>query len=611
MRVNNPFAKTLLTGFVLWSFLAAGLPVRAQGDLVTSTDISGGSSVFVFRESRKARKSNSVARRSSKAKRSASQKRATRRNVVSQSKVVAKRYRSRRNIKTITPQEFAKVDIQLARQSPEEASEIFAGAAEYYLETESDPQKAAEYLEQAIELDPKNNDARLAFSELSVTIGNQALDDVKLSTDLRQKKAFGYFKQAVENDPKNSLAFVGLAQVYDDQDDEDNARINYEKALQLDPTLSEVKAALGFLYYGEGRIEEADKLIEEALASGDDSAEIQYFLGLIRYKQGNDKAAEAALRKSISIDADNPETFYYLGAVLNRMSKEKEAAEELEKATFRDPKFVNAWFDLGVTYYNSERYQDAIDAFDKGVAENTNSNDELRRIYAESFANLAETYRQMGELDKAITKYRVAVSLVKTDADLFSTFGFVLGKKGRWKDAITNFEKAVEVKPETLEYANLGWALIQSALDNKSLRYFDREKADLERAKVALAKSVELDPKNVAAQLNLGSVLNELGQSAEALKSLKKANELTKDWLPAVNELGEAYLETGDYENASKLFYQALKLDSSATYVYYNLGRSEHMRGKKKEAKKALDELRKRDPNLAAKLDRFMVENRR
>jgi Tfp pilus assembly protein PilF len=128
----------------------------------------------------------------------------------------------------------------------------------------------------------------------------------------------------------------------------------------------------------------------------------------------------------------------------------------------------------------------------------------------------------MGDLENAITKYRLAVSLITDDSDLFSTFGFVLGKKGRWKDAITNFEKAVGVSPGSLEYANLGWALLQSAVDNRSLRYFDREKADLERARIALAKAVEIDDKNVAAQLNLGSVLNDLGQSADALKSLKR-----------------------------------------------------------------------------------------
>jgi len=151
MRIRKSLSKHVLTLVLLWAFIATGMPVRAQGDFVTSSDISGGSSVYVFRTSRKAKKRNFVSRRKSKAKRTSRQKRSTRGKVVRQSKVVAKRYRKKRSIKKITPQEFQKVNIQLARKTPEEASKIFAGAAEYFIEKESDLQKAAGYLEEAID----------------------------------------------------------------------------------------------------------------------------------------------------------------------------------------------------------------------------------------------------------------------------------------------------------------------------------------------------------------------------------------------------------------------------------------------------------------------------
>ena len=41
-----------ITAFLIAAFFVGGLPVRAQ-DIVTSSDISGGSSVFVFRGNRK------------------------------------------------------------------------------------------------------------------------------------------------------------------------------------------------------------------------------------------------------------------------------------------------------------------------------------------------------------------------------------------------------------------------------------------------------------------------------------------------------------------------------------------------------------------------------
>jgi len=596
---------------ILWVFLATSIPVRGQGDFVTSSDISGGTAVYVFRTSRKAKKRNFVSRRKSKARRTANQRSTTRRKVVSQSKTVAKRYRSKRSINKISPDDFKKVEIQLARKTPEEASKIFAGAAEYFIEEESDLEKAAGYLEEAISLNPNNNDAKLAFSELSVTLGNLALDDAKLSRDLRYRKALSLFEQAVKNDPTNSLAYVGLAQVYDEQNDEDQARANYEKALELDSTLSSVKAALGYIYYGDGRIDDSNRLIGEALAEGEDNAEIQYFLGLIRYKQGNDSEAATALRKSIAADFDNAEAHYYLGAVLNRMGKDQEAIKEFETSLTLDPKFVNAWFELGVVYYNNGRFEDAIHAFDRSVSENSNSNEELQRIYAESFSNWAEAYRQVGDMDKAIAKYRVAVSLITDDADLFSTFGFVLGSRKLWRDAITNFEKAVSVEPDAIAYANLGWAYLRSAQDNREVRYFDRERADLENARTALQTAVSKDDNSLAANLNLGIVLNDLGRYREAIVPLRKADQLNRNWLPAVFELGDAYLGSGDYGEAARQFEQAIDIDKKYAFAYFGLGKAQHMRGKKKEALKARDKLQGLDSSLARQLDSFFFKNPR
>jgi tetratricopeptide (TPR) repeat protein len=611
MKIRESLGKSLLTLVLTWAFLMGSIPVHAQGDFVTSSDISGGSSVFVFRSSRKAKKKNFVARRRSKAKRTVKQRRSTRRKVVRQSKQVAKRNRNRRTIKKVSPQDFKKVEIQLARKSPQEASKIFTGAAEYFIEEESNLEKAAAFLEEAISLDANNNDAKLAYSELSVTLGNKALDETQISRDLRFRKAESWFNQAVKYDPKNALAFVGLAQVYDEQEKNDLARENYEKALELDSGLSEVKAALSFIYYGDGRLDDADVLIGQALEGGQDNAEIQYFLGLIKYKKGADNEAAAALQSSIDLDSENAEAHYYLGAVLARMGESNKAIQSFERSTTLDPSFVNAWFALGVEHYNNERYPDAIAALDKSVADNTNNNDELRRIYAESFVNLAESYRQTEQFDKAISKYRIAVSLIKDDDDLYSTFGFVLGSKGLWKDAITNFEKAIEIKPDSINHANLGWAYLKSAINNREVRYYDREKADLEKSKGALYKAVELDPNLVAANLNLGSVLNDLGEHSAAIEVLSKAIDLKDDWMPAHYELGEAYLESGDYDNAVTQFKRVIKLDKKFAFAHYNLGRAEHMRGKKKNAKKALKDLRKLDVRLADRLDRFFLQNPR
>jgi superkiller protein 3 len=619
------FKSGLVSFFLIYTFIfSLIIPANAQGDFVTSNKIGGGSSVYVFRDSRKAKKSNYAAKRRSTAKRTSKQRQVTRRKIVRQSRTVAKRNRVRRSIKTVTPKEFETIKVEdLQRKSKEEASKVLAGVGEYYVEKD-EFETSLGFLEQAVELDENNTDAKLALSEVYTAVGDQTVEKADEYAQLAAKavqednsadrkkfltlekfarqKAEKEFTRAIELDPKNSSAYASLGGYFDNQDEDQKAKENYEKALEIDPALSKVKAPLGIIYYQEGEIAKAEKALSEALDGGEENAEVQFFLGLIRYKQNRNEDAKKALQTSIALDSENAEAHYYLGATLNRLGEEEKAIQEYLKTTAIDPKFVNAWFDLGVAYYNKEMYQDAISSFEKAIELNVNQTDEERRIYAESFANLAETYRQTEQYGKAISKYRNAVDLIN-DPELYSTYGFVLVREEKWKDAVTNFEKVTQMKPDAISFANLGWTHYQESQYHLSWNRTDRQKESLLKAKEALETAIGKDDKLVAAYLNLGITLNDLGEANEAIRVLKKAVDLRKDWVFAVNELATSYALAGDSNNAIKYFKQAIKMDKNYALAIYGLGDSELARNNIKEAKKAHSQLKNLDNNLAKKLE--------
>lgn len=600
------------------------LPANAQGDFVTSGRIGGGSSVYVFRKSRKAKKSNYASKRRSRVKRTRKQRRVTRKKIARQSRRVAKRNRKRRRIKQITPKQFKAIEIvKLTRQSKEEASKVLAGAGEYFVH-QDEYEKAIGYLEQAIELDENNNDAKLALSEVYTTVADataekaeeyallaaKAVKEEKQS-DVRKyltlekfavQKVENDLKRSLELDPKNSSAYSSLGGFYDNNNDDVKAKENYNKALELDNTLFKVKAPLGIIYYQEGLIDEADKYLAGALEGGEDNAEIQYFRGLIRYKQNQNEDAKTALQTSIALDNDNAEAHYYLGATLNRLDDEDGAIREFELATLLDSTFVLAWFDLGVVYYNKEMYEKAIDSFDKAIKLNMNQTEEEKRVYAESFANLAETYRQTDRFDKAIANYRNAVDLLN-DSELYSTYGFVLAREEKWSDSIRMFEKVISITPDALSYANLGWTHYQESQFHLGWNRTAKQKASLLKAKTALETAISKDAGFVAPYVNLGMTLNDLGESKEAIAILKKGITLKDDWVFAVTELANAYQRSKDYNRAIKEYQHAIKMDKNYAYAYYGLGETELARGKLKEAKKVHKKLQNLDSNLAKKLE--------
>jgi superkiller protein 3 len=624
MFLKKQLQKGFLSLLIMSAFLFNSiLPVQAQGDIVTSGRIGGGSSVYVSNSSYNAKKSVSATRRKTTPKRTRKQRQTTRRTVARQSKVVAKKNRVRRNIKTVTPQEYEEFKVE--RATPQEASLVLAGAGEYYVKKD-DYEQAVGFLEQAVELDANNQDAKLALSEVYTMLGDQSLEKADEFAELAAKavkannqtdiqkyltqekfsrqRAEKNFERAIELDPKNSSAYASLGGYLDSlgtKESEEAAKKNYEKALELDPALTNVKAPLGIIYYQQGDEEKADKFISEALAAGEDTAEIQYFTGVIRYKQEDNRNAREALEKSIRMDDENAEAHYYLGATLNRLGDENKAITEFIRATELDPKFVNAWFDLGVAYYNQKKYTEAIDAFDKAVKLNMNQTEEEKRIYAESFANLAETYRQTEQYSLAITNYRVAADLLN-DPELYSTYAFVLAKDEKWSASIRIFEKAVQLKPDAVSYANLGWANYQEAQYHAEYNLPAKQKVNLQKAKDALQKAIAADSNLAAAYLNLGSVLNDLGEHREAVNVLEKAIDMQKKWAFAVNELGIAYQKQGELEKAVKQFEKAIKMDGKFADAYFNLGETEVTRGKIKEANKAHRQLQELDSRLADKL---------
>lgn len=587
MTYTNQWLKSLLASFLLWAFLFGSLPLTAQ-DIPPTEALSLGSSVFVFRGSSKASQKKYTSSASSRVDRTKKQRVASRRKISNQYNNLAKVTTRRARIKTVTAEELP----GYLRKTPEEASVALTGAGLYYFKRD-EVDKSFEYYREAIKLDSSNQDAKFGLSDSLVAKGDQLVE-----ADEAGKAKYLYQEAIVYND-KNSAAYAGLGEIFDALKEKDQAIANYEKALEFDRELTEIYTPLGILYYETGEIAKADELLTKALATSRDDAETQYFLGLIRFGQTRYQDALSAFTQAIKLNPESAEAYYYLGETYDKLKRNAEAVAAYEKAVQLDPRNADAWFALGVMNYNQGNYEGALTAYKEVVR--------LQNTNGAAHANLADTYRQLDRAGAAEGSYRLAVAFVKDDAELYSKYGYILGRQSKWSSAIDALNKAIALSPDAIDYTNLGWAYYNAAQDD--LRFNRKTKAveNLTQARDALQRAVELNSKLAPSYLNLGVTLNDLGQSQEAVKALQRAVELRPDWVFAVNELGIAYRKAGDFENAVKYFKKAIDLDSKFANGYYNLGESEFRRGNKKEAQKAHASLQKLNPNLANLLAAIMV----
>jgi tetratricopeptide (TPR) repeat protein len=587
---------------------AAMMPWNAASaqDLVPVSDISGGSSVFVFRSSAKGAPQKFVSRtrsRLSKEERRASTVRVTR-----QYEQLAKVAPRRSREKAVDPNNLPDA-IRLKTMPREEVSKLFAGVGEYYIDT-NDSENAINFFREAVALDKNNPIAPKGLSEGLALKGNQLLvkDQTKAAKDL--------FDEALKYNPNNAVAFYGLAEVYSEQDADSEAIANYERALQFDKDLTEIYVPLGILYYQAGNIAKADELLTKAIAVEPGSAETQFFLGLVRYAQNNNTAALSALNKATAAKPIYPEAYYYTGETLDRMSKYQEAAAAYQKALDQKPNYFEAALDLGSEYYKLEQWQKAVDAYEKAI--------KLRNNNIQAYINLGDAYRQVGNFEKAEANYGLAASFFEREAafdkmvaaDTYNKTGFVIAQQCplnvkralpcRWDSATRALEKAAALTADNVDYANLGWAYYNAAkkdlADNKTAT--GQEK--LEKARLNLQKAANADSRYLTAPLvNLGMALNDLGDYPTAIHVLNRVVQREPKWVFALNELGNAYYGNKDYKSAIERYNTVTKRDDKFAPGWFNLGKAQFANGNVGEAKKAYSQLRKLGANvLADKLDR-------
>jgi superkiller protein 3 len=584
MNKINQRQKWFFTLFLVFAFLINGLPLRAQ-DVVTSEDFTGGSSAFVFKGSRRAVQKKIAFRVTTNISRTKIAKLELTKRIAKQFVAVVKVNPKRTRSKEVNPNSLERNTVAFKRKTAQETSVIFAGVGEYYLKID-DVDKAVDFFRESAQLDDKNTNAKNGLSEAVTRKGNQLL--VAETYDIAKL----LFDEAVKNNPKNAGAFAGLAEIYSAQNDNESATSNYEKALNFDAELTELNAPLGVLYFQKGEIAKAETYLQKAVSANPDNAETQFFLGLVRSKQDRNEEAATAFKRSIELDPNNPQVHYFLAGVYDRLNRDKETIDEYQKAVQLDPKYAEAWFDLGVAFYSRDRLPEAINAYKEAI--------KIKPTYGEAHANLADVYRLSNQFDEAIGEYRLATTFIKDDAELLGKFGYVAARRAAnpsyssfWKTAIDNFEKAIAISPDYIDYTNLGWAYYNSA-QVKGVSESDR-KAKLEKARDAFVKAISLKPIDkvaAAVNLNLGMTYTDLGDFSSAISALKMATDLQKNWTPAFNELGIAYRKNNDFENAAKQFRKAIETDDKFAAAHYNLGETEFRRGNLKEAKKEYEKLK-------------------
>lgn len=260
-----------------------------------------------------------------------------------------------------------------------------------------------------------------------------------------------------------------------------------------------------------------------------------------------------------------------------KLGKLESALNNFERAKKLDPSFGPAFNGLGVVYFRKRDFKEAED----------NLGEALNLGYTEALPNRGTLYLYLGYYDRAITDFEEAIRRGYKRWDVYNGLARVYQESGKSKEALSNFNESIKVRPNAVAFNNRGTIFAQQEQYEKALADY--------------AEAIELDPLFVGARMNRGSVYYSLGQYDQAIDDFSSAlgteeadftreSVMQTSWgeikgyeysssdlaslvhIGALLIRGNCYLRKEEYDLAMKDFTKVTEKDSDNFMGWYSLG---------------------------------------
>ena len=399
-----------------------------------------------------------------------------------------------------------------------------------------------------------------------------------------------------------------------------------QNAIALDADLVDAHYNLGYAYVEQGHSDQAIPHLERAIAIAPNLKRAHYNLARAYRESGNLEAATHAVTETLRLDSNYQrahelanlikQAHYNRGITYLNDERYSEANTAFQNAITLDPDFTTAHYNLGLTYLKMETYSRAVDALRKTIT--------LDRSYKAAHHALALAYLGQQDLGKARDAARDALKL---DVNYQPARALLEAIDPSFTPSETQPATPPEpeqpakqqptTKPRQETHYELGTAYRDSKMSTEAIAEF--------------RKAIDMDPDFAAAYISLGEVYLETGRLDDAETAANAALRIDANSEPARQllddikqvrstqslqptgisanasdvkkhyERGEAFLNNGQYNEASAAFKRAIKADPDFADAHYSLGVAYLEVGALDDAKTAAEEA------LRLKADRQLV----
>jgi predicted TPR repeat methyltransferase len=281
-----------------------------------------------------------------------------------------------------------------------------------------------------------------------------------------------------------------------------------------------------------GQLEPAEPLYRAVLAQQPDHADTLHLLGVLRYQQRDPAAAVPLIEAALKGIPGNIYARVGLGLALLKLNRFEEALEAFDRALAIKADYAEALTRRGDALLGLGRQADALASYNRSLRYRAND--------PETLNNRAAILIDLGRLSEALTSLDQALGIAPGYVEALHNRATALIALKRHTEALSCCDQALAIQPNAAEILNNRGV---------ALRNLDRKDEAIAAFRAALAGK----PDAADFHLNLGVTLQETGQLEGAEQSLRRALAGKQSAL--------------GYQTLAGVLYEARKFDA-ATEVY-------------------------------------------
>lgn len=346
-----------------------------------------------------------------------------------------------------------------------------------------------------------------------------------------ETRAAGAFKRAIQLEAKGDAA---------------GALTLLWEAAGLAPGDADIQNRLGESLERVGALDAAIDAYRLAVAARPAFRSASNNLILALVKAGRAKEAVERARAEVAAAPDDPDRHFTLGLAQSEPDVEA-AIASFRRVLALAPRHTLARYNLALVMKRADRMNEAID--------------ELQSVLdveprAEAHYNLGVIYLHQGDVVRAASALRAAISAQPGYADAHYTLGAVLQARRDWDAAAAALRRAIALRP------------------------------DQAGAHYTLARVLQAAGDEPGAERHFSE--------AERLRDLARREQEARVW----TSVGTKRLESNDADGAIDNFRRAIATLEAYAPAHYQLGRALHRRGQKDEARRAFARAQALNPGL-------------